>query len=63
VSSIKKFRRATDKAYTDGYNQGVVDMSEAIMSDFYEALKDEPGIGKATFEKIQNTLDKVGSEL
>ena len=26
-------------------------MSEAIMSDFYEALKDEPGIGKATFEK------------
>ena len=56
-------KRSTNPIYRKGYNQGVVDMSEAIMSDFYEALKDEPGIGKATFEKIQNTLDKVGSEL
>lgn len=38
-------------------------MSEAIKSDFYETLKYETWIGKATFEKIQNTLDKIGSEL
>ena len=38
-------------------------MSSEYLRVLYEALKDEPGIGRATFEKIQNTLDKVGSEL